>query len=262
MIFNVKMEDLREKARMVAGGHMTNTPPNIMYASVVSREEARIALTIAALHDLSVNSAEIMNTYIKEPCREKVYTILEPYFGPDEVNLAVIVRELYGLKSAGALFRNHLADCMKNMGYNSNKLKYYKYVLLCADDVHAIGDEPEDVLKWVDKYFRLKTGLLTDLNIYLGARFKLMALPNCIMAWSLIPSKYVQEAVKNVEAYVNDKLGELWKIPKMVVKPFPIGYEPTEDVKPELDPELDSYHQSIIGILRWMVKLGRIYIDT
>ena len=66
MIFDVKMEDLRRKVRMVAGGDMNNTPPTIMYASAVSRETVRIAFTMVALHDLSVRTAYTMNTYIKE----------------------------------------------------------------------------------------------------------------------------------------------------------------------------------------------------
>ena len=35
MIFDVKMEDFRRKSRFVAGGHMTDTPADITYASVV-----------------------------------------------------------------------------------------------------------------------------------------------------------------------------------------------------------------------------------
>ena len=37
MIFDVKMEDLRIKVRLVSGGHVTNTPFTITYASVMSR---------------------------------------------------------------------------------------------------------------------------------------------------------------------------------------------------------------------------------
>ena len=48
MIFDVKMEDFRQKARLVAGGHMTKAPPTITYASVVSLETVCLALTIAA----------------------------------------------------------------------------------------------------------------------------------------------------------------------------------------------------------------------
>ena len=104
MIFDVKMEDLRRKERIVAGSHRTNTPLTIMYASVVSCETVWISLAMSALHDLSVKNADIMNAYIRAPCGKKVYTILGPKFVPDKGKLDVLVWALYGLKSAGALF--------------------------------------------------------------------------------------------------------------------------------------------------------------
>jgi hypothetical protein len=52
MIFNVKMEDFRCKAQLVARGHTTDAPHVMTYESAVSRESVRIALTVAALHDL------------------------------------------------------------------------------------------------------------------------------------------------------------------------------------------------------------------
>ncbi len=54
MIFDIKMEDFRCKARLVAGGHMTKAPATITYASVASRKTIRIALLMAALNDLHV----------------------------------------------------------------------------------------------------------------------------------------------------------------------------------------------------------------
>jgi hypothetical protein len=41
------MENFQRKARLVAGGHTTEMPASITYASVVSREFVRIALTLA-----------------------------------------------------------------------------------------------------------------------------------------------------------------------------------------------------------------------
>jgi hypothetical protein len=38
MMFDVNMEDFRRKARLVAGGHTTDTPHAMTYESVVSRE--------------------------------------------------------------------------------------------------------------------------------------------------------------------------------------------------------------------------------
>jgi hypothetical protein len=61
MVFNVKMEDFRRKARFVDGGHTTDTPHAMTYASVVSRDLVRIALTLASLNDLEVKMTDIYN---------------------------------------------------------------------------------------------------------------------------------------------------------------------------------------------------------
>eukprot|EP01082_Thalassiosira_pseudonana_P011697 g10090.t1 g10090 contig4:1199731-1200276(-) len=88
-------------------------PATMTYASVVSRETVRIALLIAALNDLPVWAADIMNAYVTAPNQEKIWTTLGPEFGEDAGKKAIIVRALYGLKSAGASFRNHLGECMR-----------------------------------------------------------------------------------------------------------------------------------------------------
>ena len=41
-----------------------------------------------------------------------------------------------------------------------------------------------------------------------------------------------------------------------------MGYEPQLDTSPELNPNTATYYLTIIGILRWMIKLGRIIIIT
>jgi hypothetical protein len=112
MIFNIKIEDFRRKARIVAGGRMTGAPTIMTYASVASRETVRISLTIAALNDLEVKATDILNAYISAPIKEKVWCALGPEFGPDTGKSAIIVHALYGLKSAGAAFHAHLVDCM------------------------------------------------------------------------------------------------------------------------------------------------------
>jgi hypothetical protein len=46
LIFDVKMEDFQRKARLLAGGQMTEMPAAVTYASVVSHEAVRIAFTL------------------------------------------------------------------------------------------------------------------------------------------------------------------------------------------------------------------------
>ena len=67
MIFNVKMEYFHRKARLVAGGHMKETPADMTYASVISRESVRLALMIAALKALELKCGDVMNAYITAP---------------------------------------------------------------------------------------------------------------------------------------------------------------------------------------------------
>jgi hypothetical protein len=78
MIFDVKMEDFRQKARLVAGGHWTKAPETITYGSVVSHETMHMALTIASLNDIEVKVGDVLNAYITAPVTEKVWTILRP----------------------------------------------------------------------------------------------------------------------------------------------------------------------------------------
>jgi hypothetical protein len=152
MVYDVKMENFQRKAQLVARGHMTEVSSATMtYASVVSRESVRIALTLAALNDLEVKAADIENAYLTAPINEKIWCTLGPEFGGNAGKRAIIVRALYGLKSAGASFRNRLADCMRHLGWESCKAdqdiwlkpevrkddgyQYYAYCLLYVDDI-------------------------------------------------------------------------------------------------------------------------------
>jgi hypothetical protein len=78
MIFDVKMEDFRRNARFVAGEHKTDTPHEMNYIGVVSRESLRITLILAALNDLDVKMADIENAYLTTPITENVWTVLGP----------------------------------------------------------------------------------------------------------------------------------------------------------------------------------------
>ena len=187
MIFEIKMENnFRRKARLLAGGHQTEPPAVLTYASVVSRESIRIALTLAALNDLEVKQSNVANVFLCSPCEEKIWTTLGPEFGPDAGKKAVIVQALYGLKSAGVSYGRHIADCMRMMGYKpcladsdiwmkpmvrpDDGFEYYAYILLWVDDCLAIHHDATSALQELDKYFQMKNGAITDPDIYLGSK--------------------------------------------------------------------------------------------
>ena len=65
-IFDVKM-DLTRKARYVAGGHITNPPLSMTYASVVSFDSVRLDFLIVALHDLYILAGDVHNAHSNAP---------------------------------------------------------------------------------------------------------------------------------------------------------------------------------------------------
>ena len=97
MVFDIKIEDSRHKARLVAEGHMSEASPTVMCDSVVYKETVRIALMIDALNDLEVKLGDILNAFIQAPVTEKEWTTLGLVFGKDFEKTAVIVRVLYAL---------------------------------------------------------------------------------------------------------------------------------------------------------------------
>jgi hypothetical protein len=277
MICDVKMEDFCCKAIFVAGGHTTDTPRAMTYASVVSRESVRVALNLAALNDLDVKMANIENAYLTAPITEKVWTVLGPEFGDDAGKRALILRALYGLKSDGANFRNHLAECMKHLGWNpcrsgrdlyvkaetrlDDGFLYWAYILIYMDDILSVHHDPGAPLAKLDEYFKMKEGSIRVPTLFLVAKLKKTVLNNGIVALGMSSSKYVQYAFHNVQYYLAALPGDQ-KLMKNASGPFAGGYKPELYESPELDPTRANFYQSHIGILRWCVDLGRIYIIT
>ena len=276
MVFDVKM-DFTRKARLVAGGHTTDPPATSTYASVVSRESVRIALMLAALNGLDILAGDIQNAYLTAPPGEKIWVRCGPEFGSeDKGKRALVCRALYGLKSSGAAYRNHFADALVELGWTSCKAEpdvwmrqatndatgeaYYEYLLTYVDDVLAISEKPRRIIDGINKYFKLKPESVGEPDTYLGGKVGKVTIEGSrVTAWSFSSSQYIQEAVKNVEAYL-EKRGE--RLIRKADTPLSSGYRPEVDTSDVLDDDESSYYQSLIGILRWAVELGRVDIDT
>ena len=270
MVFDIRMT-LERKARWVKDGHRTPEPDNSTYAGVVSRESIRIALTYAALNGLPVCATDIQNAYLQAPSTEKHYIICGPEFGLENVGKkAIIVRALYGGKSAGADYWRHVRAAMHEMKFESCKADpdvwfrpgtkddgttYWQYVLLYTDDILAIMEEPEKFLREeLGKRFTLKEASIGPPTQYLGNKVSEVTLDNGNKGWAFSSSQYVQSAVKNVEYHLR-KTGE--KLPTRAKSPWSSQYRPEVDTTSELSAEKATYFQSLIGILRWIVELGR-----
>ena len=100
VIFDVKM-NFKQKARFVAGGHLTDTPGSITYSSVVSRDSVRLAFLIAGLYDLDVLAGDVTNAYLNAPCRERIWFEGQTETGEDQGKVLIVTLALCGLKLSG-----------------------------------------------------------------------------------------------------------------------------------------------------------------
>ena len=136
---------------------------------------------------------------------------------------------------------------------------YYEYILLYTDDAIVISENAEDILRnKLGKYFELKESSIGPPSLYLGSRVRKVSLDNGAKAWAFSPSQYVQAAVKNVKTYLDTQAK--YTMPCKAETPMTTSYRPELDITPALDPPLAAYYMSLIGILRWMVELGRVDI--
>ena len=100
LVYAVK-HDGRHKARLVAGGHLTKTPVDSVYSSVVSLRGIRMLCFIAELNGCETWSTDIGNAHLESYAQEKVYIIAGEEFGALKGHKLVIVKALYGLESSG-----------------------------------------------------------------------------------------------------------------------------------------------------------------
>lgn len=272
MIFDIKM-DFTRKARFVAGGHMTAPPKESVYSSVVSRESVRLFFLIAALNDLDVLSCDVQNAYLNAGTKEKNYFIAGLEMGPTNVGKVVlIVRALYGLQSSGAQWREHMASTLRTAGFTSCKADadvwlrpavkqngdlYYEYVLCYVDDILCGSENPQAFMNYLSTVYTLKKGSVKEPDLYLGADVKKFPTSIGRSAWGISPDSYIKSAVREVEKKL-EAVGQ--KLGTRCATPMTSGYRPEMDGTPELSPDQANYYQSLIGVLRWAVELGRIDI--
>ena len=274
MIFDIKLgEGFRRKARFVADGHKTKTPPSVTYSSVVSRDSVRICLLIAALNDLDIQGADIENAYLTAPNREKVWLRAGREFGDMQDQILIVEKALYGLKSSGAAFRAFLAETLDRMGFTSTEAdpdvwirpaskpdgeEYYEYVMCYVDDVLGISADAVSLLQEIQKDFKFKKNKIEPPEFYLGAKIEKKTLGNREM-YTICSRDYAKLAVQNIEKRANEK-GLVFS--KKVKTPMTKSYIPEMDTSDELDSDGITFYQEVIGILRWMIEIGRVDILT
>ena len=277
-VFDVKMDDnFTRKARLVAGGHTTETPNAMTYSSVVSRDSVRLAFMLAALNNLDVVSADVGNSYLNAPCKEKIWTQAGIEFGSNAGSVLIIVRALYGLKSSGASWASMLADSLKSLGYKPtladrnvwikpgvkpDGFKYYQMILVYVDDILHLSHNTNPVINALQASYTLKEGSIGTPKRYLGANIDRVQTDDGRMVWSMSSEDYVRAAIDNLEKMLKADGLQPLKVYGDGKRPYSLSYRPEIDVSDELDDAGIHRYQELIGILRWAIELGRIDIIT
>ncbi len=268
--------DFSRKARWVKDGHETPDSLTSSFVGVVSPDSIHISLTHAALLGLPVLGADIRNAYLHAPSSEKHFIVCGLEFGiENEGRVSLISRTLYCMKVAGLNFWHHLQDCMGHLGFTSSHADpdvwfrlskqatgedYYEYVLLYVDDVLVISECADKVLlNETGQHFVLREESIGPPSTYLGGKLREITLENGIKAWAFGSCQYVQSNVKNVEEHL-EKTGE--KLPYKAPTPLSSNYHPEIDLSPELGEIKASHFHSLIGVLRWIVEVGRVDLDV
>jgi hypothetical protein len=234
----------------------------VTYSTVLSRDSVRILLTIAALNDLNILGAVVQNAFLTAPNKEKCWMVAGPEFGLEEgKTFLVLVKALYGLKSASFSFRSFMAEKLATMGFQSSLAdpdvwlraamkidceSYFEYVLMYVDDILLISCDPRAILEEIQSTFKFKNGKIEAPEFYLGAKLQKKSI-NGIQCWRITSQDYVKAAVKNVEEAIK-KSGR--RLPTSNIDtPRNITFSPEMDVMEELNEEDVTYFQEFIGVL-------------
>ncbi|KAI2502896.1 Reverse transcriptase (RNA-dependent DNA polymerase) [Fragilaria crotonensis] len=273
LVFDVKLgENFRRKARYCADGHKTGAPASVTYSTVVSRDSVRILLTIAALNDLDILGADVQNAFLTAPNKEKCWMIAGPEFGSEEGKTFLVVKALYGLKSASFSFWSYMAEKLTSMGFLSSMAdpdvwlraatksdgeSYYEYVLMYVDDILAISCDARSILEEIQVTFKFKNGRIEAPEFYLGAKLQKKDI-NGFQCWTVTSQDYVKAAVKNVEETIK-RSGR--RLPTSNIDtPMNITFSPEMDITEDLNEDDVTYFQELIGVLRWATEIGRVDI--
>jgi hypothetical protein len=142
----------------------------------------------------------------------------------------------------------------------ANGNEYYQLVLIHTNDILAVAEDPKLILNELDQRYVLNPGSIGPPKTYLGTEVGHYTLPDQPekSRWYMSSDKYVKEAVRNVKEWLSER--------NRTMKSKAPSVLPSGNTRPELDvtdycnSDEGNYFQQQIGVLRWMVELGRIDI--
>ncbi|KAG7370061.1 reverse transcriptase RNA-dependent DNA polymerase [Nitzschia inconspicua] len=242
---------------------------------MVGFQEIGLAFLIADLNGLDLLACDLANAYLNTPCAEKIWFEGGTECGEDKGRVCVLVRALYGLKSARFSWRSALAATLRELGFEETRAdpnvwirpdtkddgtKYYEMLFVYVNDVLALSKWPRDIIDSINEVYKVKQGSDKKPDRYLGGDVMEVEVEGGRRIWATSPRTYVKNSIRVVEDLLKED-GQGYVLKRNCKSPLPLGYKPELDISPELGPQLLSRFQQLIGILRWAIELGRIDIN-
>ena len=261
MIYDVK-HDGRHKARLVAGGHLTDPNTDSVYSGVVSLRGIRLIVFLAELNSLELWGADVGNAYLEAKTKEKVYIVAGPEFGRLEGHTLLIDKALYGLRSSGLCWHQRFADVLRDMGFVQSKAEadiwmrendgLYEYIAVYVDDLLIAARNPKEIVQTLQERHGFKLKGVGPLTYHLGCDY-FRDKSDGTLCYG--PKKYIAKMVDQYKMMFGTQ-------PREYTSPLEKGDHPEVDTSDELDEEGIKKYQTMIGCLQWAISLGRFDIQT
>ena len=181
MIFDIKNEDQRYKARLVIGGHKVDSTGYNVYSSQVDNMSVLLLFLIAKHVGLNIMTCDVSNAFVTAPNSEKVWAVAGDEFGDKKGSMVEIQRALYGLAGSARAFADFLADTLIRLGFTPSradpdlwiKVSKHGYDMIAThvDDLIVVAKNPEEYISLIEQEYALRN-IEVDPLYYLGSRLK------------------------------------------------------------------------------------------
>lgn len=253
--------DGRYKARLVVGGHLTNTPVDSVYSSGVSLRCLRLVVFLGELNDFKVCATNNGNTYLEFKTKEKVCIVAGPGFRDLEGHTLVILKAFYGHRSSGVRWHGRFADTLHDKGFFPSKAEddiwmrsngdSNEYITIYVNDLCIVAKEPNEIIRVLQEEYKYNLKGTGPISYHLDCDF----FGDTTGTLCLSPKTYV----KKMELTYQKISGTA---PKPATSPLEKNDHLEFDTSDELNVEGIQKYQSLIGALQWAVSIGMMDITA
>ena len=273
IIFDIKPHTLKRKARLVIGGHVVDTTDTETFSKMMQTEGARVLAVIAdhMRYDLAVG--DINTAYLYATTKEKIWTraegeaFVKAGYANTSGSICMVHKAQYGLPGSGHAWWLRLSETLRDLGFERSRgdseiwLRLnscgdgYDYIGTHTDDLMVVAKDPKTIFEGLKKFYTFKT---TERPVHhLGVDYYSKPDAAGHYRYQLGSKTYVTEAINKMKD-LSVELGRKPSYPKEI--PMDPKWKPELDKSRLCNPAEHRLYMKLVGIMLWIVMLGRIDI--